>query len=269
MHIFPGNFRDQARPKEVQLNNIRIASPCPADWEKMVGDDWKRHCAECNLNVYNLSAMTERQVQELIAATGSKRLCVRFYRRADGTVVTQDCPWSLRAMTRKVSRIAATVLTAIMGVSVALARNKPQPAICECSHTQQEYSGIKLTVVDQHGAVIAKAEIILERKSGKATTVGVTGPAGEWGLLKLDAGRYEVTVKSQGFSTFSSVVDVQDGRLLSLKVKLPVATMNTTVEVTAGSPVIMGTTVGILTETHQSLFLPVPAARQQRSPMQP
>jgi hypothetical protein len=210
--------------------------------------------------------MTERQVKELIAGSRGKRLCTRFYRRADGTVLTQDCPWSLRAMARKVSRLAAAALTAIMGVSIALARNKPQPAPCECNQTRQKDSGIKLTIVDQHGAVIPNAEVTLAKKPAKETIAGATGPTGEWSLLKLDAGRYTVTVKSQGFSTFSSVADVQEGRLLSLKVKMPVAPVNTTVEVTAGSSVIMGTTVGILTETHQSL-LPMPAAGQQRSPM--
>ena len=73
----------------VNLSNIRIASPCPADWEKMVGDERVRHCAECNLNVYNLSAMTKRQVQELIEdsrGSGSARAFIvaqtgRFLRR--------------------------------------------------------------------------------------------------------------------------------------------------------------------------------------------
>ncbi|MGZ4896492.1 MAG: hypothetical protein ACXVJ0_08525, partial [Candidatus Angelobacter sp.] len=87
MDIFPGIFRSRSKPEEVRPGNIRIASPCQAEWEKMVGDERVRHCSECNLNVYNLSAMTERQVQELIAGSQGKRLCTRFYRRADGTVL--------------------------------------------------------------------------------------------------------------------------------------------------------------------------------------
>ena len=67
MQIFPETFRKNVQPQEVSLSDIRVASPCPADWNKMVGDERVRHCAECNLNVYNLSAMTERQVQALIA----------------------------------------------------------------------------------------------------------------------------------------------------------------------------------------------------------
>jgi len=33
----------------------------------MAGDERIRRCSECNLNVYNLSAMTEHEVQRLVA----------------------------------------------------------------------------------------------------------------------------------------------------------------------------------------------------------
>jgi hypothetical protein len=269
MHVLQSILRQKPKPDPMNLSNVRVASPCPADWEKMVGDERVRHCAECNLNVYNLSAMTERQVQELIAGSRGKRLCTRFYRRADGTVLTQDCPWSLRALTRKVSRLAAAVLAALMGVTVAMARNKPRLATCECSQSQQKDSGIKLIVVDQHGAVIPKAEITVEGKLIKEPIAGVTGPSGEWNQMKLTAGRYKVTVKAPGFSPFSSFIEVHDGTLLALKMKLPVAAVNTVVEVKAEPLVIMGTTVGILTEVHQSLFPPAAAVGQPRSPMRP
>src|ERR1051326_7971348 len=111
MDVLQAVLRRKLRPHSIQLSNLRIASPCPADWNKMVGDERVRHCAECNLNVYNLSAMTGGQVQELIARSRGNRLCARLYRRADGTVVTQDCPWRFRAVTRKLPRLADGVLT--------------------------------------------------------------------------------------------------------------------------------------------------------------
>lgn len=232
----------------------------------MVGDERVRHCSECNLNVYNLSAMTERQVQELIAASRGNRLCARFYRRADGMVLTQDCPWSFRVLTRKISRVAAAVLTAIMGVTVAMARNKPRPATCECSQSQQKDSGIKLMVMDQQGAVIPKAEISVEGKSIQEPITGMTGPSGEWIQPKLIAGRYKVTVKAQGFSTFNSVVEVRDGVLLAMKVKLPVAAVNTTVNVAAGAVVVQGLIVD--TNTQNPYAFPTSNRGGQRSPMQ-
>ena len=65
------------------LERIKIASPCKANWEQMAGDERVRHCAECNLDVYNLSAMTRREVEHLVQEREG-RLCARFYRRADG-----------------------------------------------------------------------------------------------------------------------------------------------------------------------------------------
>jgi hypothetical protein len=42
------------------LDQIKIASPCSATWEQMVGNDRVRFCAECKKKVFNLSAMTRR-----------------------------------------------------------------------------------------------------------------------------------------------------------------------------------------------------------------
>jgi hypothetical protein len=44
--------------------------------------------------------MTESEAEALLASA-SGRLCVQFYRRADGTVLTQDCPVGLAAVKRK------------------------------------------------------------------------------------------------------------------------------------------------------------------------
>ena len=37
------------------LDNVRVASPCSVDWNEMIGDNRKRFCGDCKLNVYNLS----------------------------------------------------------------------------------------------------------------------------------------------------------------------------------------------------------------------
>ena len=69
---------------------LRIASPCKAPWDEMHGDARVRFCRECEQSVYNLSAMTEMEARRLVAEREG-RLCVRFYRRRDGTVLTSDC----------------------------------------------------------------------------------------------------------------------------------------------------------------------------------
>jgi len=97
------------------LNDIKIASPCRADWNEMYGDNRKRFCGECKLNVYNLSGMTRDEAESLIIKAEG-RLCVRFYKRADGTVITQDCPvgWAkVKQRTRVFAAAFASLLMAL------------------------------------------------------------------------------------------------------------------------------------------------------------
>jgi hypothetical protein len=88
------------------LNNIRIASPCSADWNEMYGNERKRFCGDCKLNVYNLSGMSRRDAEELLRGSEG-RLCVRYYQRADGTILTDDCPVGWAKVKRR-ARVAAT-----------------------------------------------------------------------------------------------------------------------------------------------------------------
>ncbi len=73
------------------LDDLRIATPCQASWDEMPGDDRVRSCPLCSRAVYNISAMASAEVGALIADREG-RLCARLFRRADGTVVTADCP---------------------------------------------------------------------------------------------------------------------------------------------------------------------------------
>jgi hypothetical protein len=86
------------------LDRVRVASPCNAVWSDMVGNDQVRHCAQCDKNVYDLSAMTRAEAESVIEKHEGK-LCARFYRRADGTVLTQDCPVGQRRRRRRVSLV--------------------------------------------------------------------------------------------------------------------------------------------------------------------
>jgi hypothetical protein len=50
----------------VDLDRIAVASPCPMNWNDMIGDDRMRFCNQCNLNVYNISAMTKAEAESFI-----------------------------------------------------------------------------------------------------------------------------------------------------------------------------------------------------------
>lgn len=82
------------------LNALKVASPCPARWEDMAGDDRARFCRQCQKHVYNFSAMTTMEVEPLVLKNEGN-LCGRMYRRKDGTVLTADCPTGQAVVKRK------------------------------------------------------------------------------------------------------------------------------------------------------------------------
>ena len=96
------------------LDHVRVAAPCPAEWDSMIGSERVRFCGQCQLNVYNLSEMSKREAEALITKTEG-RLCVRYYQRADGTILTNNCPVGLRALKRRVSRVTRATISAVLG----------------------------------------------------------------------------------------------------------------------------------------------------------
>lgn len=129
-----------ANKHTIALQRIDIATPCMASWDDMKGDERVRHCNDCNKNVFNLSAMPEADAAQLLAGnTGD--LCVRFYQRRDGTVMTSDCGDSQRAMVRQAWRrlpqVAGAAVLAMSAAGAAAsadapgARNAVKPAVEE------------------------------------------------------------------------------------------------------------------------------------------
>jgi hypothetical protein len=104
------------------LANVLVAAPCPADWDGMIGGDRVRFCSQCELNVYNLSAMSKFEAESLIARTEG-RLCVRFYRRKDGSILTDNCPVGLRALKRRALRIKTAVASSLLGFLAGIGSN--------------------------------------------------------------------------------------------------------------------------------------------------
>lgn len=88
------------------LDDIRVASPCSASWNEMRGDERRRFCGSCRLHVYDLSSLTRAEAEALILSKEGK-LCVRFYRRADGRLLTKDCGKGRRIAARALQLTAA------------------------------------------------------------------------------------------------------------------------------------------------------------------
>ena len=114
-------------PTRIRLEMLTVTEPCPADWAAMtpVGDgDRTRFCRHCQKHVYDLSSLpraaAERLVAERVAAadpTAGDVMCVRLFRRADGTVVTADCDGAWRRTARR----ARAAWAAVLALPIALA----------------------------------------------------------------------------------------------------------------------------------------------------
>lgn len=116
------------KQEEFALNKIMIASPCSIGWENMEGDERVRFCKACQLNVYNTSQMTNNEIMALMA--NDKSSCLRIYRRADRTMMTDDCPIGLRRvrnaakrMTKRLAQVAASIWALTFSMTGAIAKS--------------------------------------------------------------------------------------------------------------------------------------------------
>ncbi len=96
-----------------KLDHVRVAAPCHVDWDSMSGNDRQRFCGQCQMNVYNLSDMTRAEA-EYFVGNAEGRVCVRFYRRRDGSIITDNCPVGLRALKRRMTRIGHAFASALL-----------------------------------------------------------------------------------------------------------------------------------------------------------
>lgn len=97
---------------------IFVASPCEEPWSAMHGDARVRFSQRCREHVFSLDALDEQEIRALVRANGG-RVCARFFRRRDGTVLTRDCPRGVAALRRRAWRglltVAAVLVTLVLG----------------------------------------------------------------------------------------------------------------------------------------------------------
>jgi hypothetical protein len=101
------------------LDEIMISAPCPVSWDTMEGDNRVRYCGTCSRNVYNLSDMSSTEAERFLQENGTAQ-CLRLYRRADGKVMTDNCPRGLRAI-RRTCTLALTTIAGLLSSLFAFA----------------------------------------------------------------------------------------------------------------------------------------------------
>ncbi len=122
------------------LDNLRVASPCKADWDGMLGDDRVRFCAQCGKNVYNLSEMAREEAEAFLQREAAP--CVRFFRRADGTVLTSDCPVGVRRKRKRAAvAVGVSLLPGVAGLivtSLAPSQHPTAPVVDRSPQVERE-----------------------------------------------------------------------------------------------------------------------------------
>jgi hypothetical protein len=161
------------------LDQIKIASPCTADWEKMAGDNCVRFCPECKKNVFNLSALSRRDAEALLKQTNGN-LCARLYRRADGTVLTEDCPVGPRLKITRVRRRFGWAIAGALSLSPVWA---------------QDAGVVSGSVRNADGSAAAKAPMLIKGDFARIETI--TDERGSFGAFELRPGKYLITVAGE------------------------------------------------------------------------
>jgi hypothetical protein len=118
--------RAELRRRLPLVASARIASPCPEPWDRMDGDGTVRHCARCDQDVVDLSAMTALQAESYLATRAPR--CARLFTRADGTILFRDCTVGADGVRRRRAALTtgATLLAATAAATIWAA---PSPRV--------------------------------------------------------------------------------------------------------------------------------------------
>lgn len=174
----------------------------------MTGDERSRLCAGCERQVYNISALTPMETRDLIASHEGKRLCIRLFKRTDGTVITSDCPKGLAAYRRRVTRFATAAFASILGLfSVSYSQTTFPSDIGSGQRgvTTLMVPLVEGRVIDQNGAVIPNAKVTIKTSTGKKI-VKTTDENGRFQFLDSRLiGKNSIKIERDGFNVFVDI----------------------------------------------------------------
>jgi hypothetical protein len=208
------------------LDRIQVASPCSADWDEMTGNDEVRFCRHCSQHVHDLSRLTRKEAMRLVIASEG-RLCVRYQRRADGTLHTSERAEPLTQIKRRLSRIAAGAFTATLSLATNVAAQSARPvtgnqsAVVQPAHSptlgrilvhRGGTASLAGTVFDTQQAVVVGAKVTLANDATGESQSVISNDEGAYQFQDVEAGVYTLTVESPGFAIFQQKeVVLRDG----------------------------------------------------------
>jgi hypothetical protein len=232
--------------------------------------------------------MTSAEISELIRVREG-RLCVRFYRRADGAMLTQDCPVGLRdalraaaqRAERRMAKVAGAVLSALVGVGNAFGQTAASqtssqqpssqtrtPATSPVAQTSEGTCALSFQFVDPQRAVIAGLDVWLTSAPSGAKSQNAlklhaqTDSNGYVHFKNLSPGTYLLVVKAELWKEYKKWITVAEQSTEGAQISLEVsgATAEVVVGVMDEVPIF---------ETFTSTVITVFPADGRPSPMPP
>lgn len=221
------------------LLNLRVASPCPAKWEEMAGNERVRFCSLCQLSVYNFKEMTRREVERLLAR-GEGRVCARMYQRADGTLITRDCPRALRAVQQRTRRVAGALFAALLSLA-GCASGRPFGASSRhVVPSKATIRGVMLDRTDQ--SPLPGVTVMISSPALQGVRTAVTDVEGAFVFDNVPIGAYTIRGSLDGKmpATRTIVLDSAD-QVADVQLWMFASGNTDIITVTTGAPVIAAT----------------------------
>ncbi len=82
----------------------------------MEGNERERFCKQCSKTVLNISDLSNAEANQFLREKTDSRLCVKFYLRTDGTIMTDECPKMIRPI-RNAARYIFQQTSVALGLS--------------------------------------------------------------------------------------------------------------------------------------------------------
>lgn len=186
---------------------LKIETPCTANWDQMIGNEWVRFCEHCQLMVNDLTPLTPKRVRRLIA-NSKGRLCVRYRLSPEGAPLLKAAPQQLHQIRTRVSKIAAGAFTTMLSISSATSQPTIQtlhqhPIALKRSNSALAPvvfgASIKGTVTDPAGAVVPGANLKLGMNEQPDLYGATTNGEGAFSFEGLEPGAYKLSIEAPGF----------------------------------------------------------------------
>ena len=98
------------------LNNIKVAKPCHESWQNMTGNEREKHCLKCDHCVTNLSVLTKKQAEKIIAQRGLEKMCIRYNYSKDGNIIFKN-QFSIKTLWHSIA-LSIVAVSALFGISI-------------------------------------------------------------------------------------------------------------------------------------------------------